>query len=329
MLTSGDGSRFARIALGHVTREYPNKLDHVLRGPDDVRGPRALHPIFYGSFDWHSCVHSYWLLAHLCRRFPDLPEAPEIRALFDAHFTDENVAVETAYALAHAGFERPYGWAWFLELAAELAPDDTDEGRRWSQTLAPLAAAFAKRFREFLPRATYPIRTGTHFSTAFALALAIDFPDEELRALIRAKAIAWYGGDRDCPAWEPGGDDFLSPALVEVECMRRVLPAEAFLVWLGGFLPDLAARRPATLFTPATVSDRSDGKIAHLDGVNLSRAWCFRRLAGALPDEDARRAVALDAAEAHLAASLPHLDGDYMGEHWLATYALLALTAAT
>jgi len=330
-MLASDGSRLARIALGHVTREYPNKLDHVLRGPEDLRGPRALHPIFYGSFDWHSCVHSYWLLTHLYRRFPDVPEAAAIRALVDAQFTDENVAGEVAYLRepGRGGFERPYGWAWLLELAAELAQHATDEGRRWSRALAPLAAAFADRFRDFLPRATYPIRTGAHFNSAFALALALDYPDAELGALVRAQAVAWFGGDRDCPAWEPGGDDFLSPALVEVECMRRVLPAAAFLVWLEGFLPDLAARRPATLFMPATVSDRSDGKIAHLDGLNLSRAWCFRNLARALPEGDPRRAAVLDAAEAHLAASLPHVSGDYMGEHWLATYALLALTAAT
>jgi hypothetical protein len=323
-----EASRLCRIALGHVTREYPSKLDHVLGGREDLLGPRELHPVFYGSFDWHSCVHSYWLLTHLYRAFPALPEGRQIAALVDGHFTAENMAVEVAY-LQRPGrgtFERPYGWAWLLKLAAELAQHTTDEGTRWSRALEPLAAAFAERFLDFLPRATYPIRAGTHFNSAFALALALEYPDVRLTALSREKAVGWFNGDRDCPAWEPGGDDFLSPALVEVECMRRVLPADAFLGWLDGFLPELAAGKPGTLFVPAVVSDRSDGKIAHLDGLNLSRAFCLRKLGGALPASDSRRAVVVESAQRHLAASLPHVSGDYMGEHWLATYALLALT---
>ena len=322
-------SRLANIALSHVTREYPNKLDHVLRGPDDLRAPRTLHPVFYGSFDWHSCVHTYWLLTHLYRTFPTLAERGEIAALVDAHLTEENVAAEVAY-LQQPGrgtFERPYGWAWLLKLAAELAQQSTEAGRRWSSTLQPLATVFVERFLDFLPRATYPIRSGAHFNSAFALTLAFEYPDVRLTQLIREKASAWYADDRDCPAWEPGGDDFLSPALMEVECMRRVLAAGAFLDWLDGFLPQLAAGKPHTLFIPVEVSDRSDGKIAHLDGFNLSRAFCLRSLARALPAADSRRALVLASAERHLAASLPHVTGDYMGEHWLATYALLALTA--
>jgi hypothetical protein len=326
---ASEASHLGRIALGHVTREYPNKLDHVLHGPADLCSPRALHPVFYGSFDWHSCVHSYWLLTHLYRTFPALAEGGQIAALVDAHFTSENVAGEVAY-LQQPGrgtFERPYGWAWLLKLAAELRQHTTEEGRRWSRALEPLAAAFVERFLDFLPRATYPIRSGTHFNSAFALALALEVSDVRLSSLIREKAIAWYAGDRDCPAWEPGGEDFLSPALVEVECMRRVLAADAFLEWLDGFLPRLAERSPHTLFAPVSVSDRSDGKIAHLDGLNLSRAFCLRSLARALPDNDPRRSIVLASAEDHLAASLPHVTGDYMGEHWLATYALLARTA--
>jgi DUF2891 family protein len=304
-------------------------LDHVLRGPEDLRGPRALHPVFYGSFDWHSCVHGYWLLTHLYRTFPDLAERNEIAALVDAHFIDANVAVEVAY-LHEPGrgtFERPYGWAWLLKLAGDLMQHSSDRGRRWSRALEPLATAFVERFLDFLPRATYPIRSGTHFNSAFALALACEYPEVRLASLIREKAVAWYGGDRDCPAWEPGGEDFLSPALVEIECMRRVLPADSFLDWLNGFLPRLAEREPRVLFHPAVVSDRSDGKIAHLDGLNLSRAFCLRALWRALPAADPRRSIVLDSAERHLATSLPHVTGDYMGEHWLATYALLALTA--
>lgn len=331
MLTPEAAGKFASLALAHVEREYPNKLDHVMNGPEEVRGPRELHPVFYGSFDWHSCVHGYWLLARVCRRFPALPEAARVRELFDRNLTDAKVAAEAAYLRQplRATFERPYGWAWLLMLAAELARHDTPEGRRWSAALTPLADEFAGRFRAFLPRATYPVRVGTHFNTAFALALALEYARESgdgaLAGLLAEKAEAWYGGDADCQAWEPGGDDFLSSALVEAECMRRSLPPERFAPWLERFLPRLGRREPATLFVPATVSDRTDGKIAHLDGLNLSRAWCWRSLAGSWPEGDPRRALALDAAETHLAASLPHVAGDYMGEHWLATFALLAL----
>jgi hypothetical protein len=328
-MLGAEASRLVRIALSHVTREYPNKLDHVLRGAEDLRAPRALHPVFYGSFDWHSCVHTYWLLTHVYRTFPALDEGREIAALVDAHFTDANMATEVAYLREgdRGTFERPYGWAWLLKLAAELMQHTTVEGRRWSRAIEPLAGAFVARFLEFLPRATYPVRSGAHFNSAFALALALEYPDPRLAAAIRDKAVSWYAEDRDCPAWEPGGEDFLSPALVEVECMRRVLSPDAFLAWLDGFLPGLAERRPPALFVPAAVSDRSDGKIAHLDGLNLSRAFCLRGLGRALPAGDARRAMVLESAERHLAASLPHVSGDYMGEHWLATYALLALKA--
>jgi hypothetical protein len=304
---------FARVALGHVTREYPNKLDHVLTGPADAQGPRALHPVFYGSFDWHSCVHAWWMLAHLRNRFPALPSAGAIDALFDSHLTPGNVAAECAYLdrPSARGFERPYGWAWALKLAAELRSD----------ALAPFAERFAARFRAFLPIATYPIRAGVHSNTAFALRLALDYPDEALRALLRQTAWRWYGADRDCQAWEPGGDEFLSPALTEAECMRAALPEADFRAWFAAFLPRLAQREPAALFAPATVSDRSDGKIAHLDGLNFSRAWCWRALAPFAPDPASIRATA----DAHVAASLPHVSGDYMGEHWLASFATLAL----
>jgi len=326
-------SQFARIALGHVTREYPNKLDHVMAGDEAAVSVRALHPIFYGSFDWHSCVHGYWLLARLKRRFPALPEAQAISGLFDAAFTEANVAAERAYLAEplSGGFERPYGWAWLLMLAAELKSHEDGAGARWSTALTPLAEAFAERFKSFLPKATYPVRTGVHTSTAFALRLAMDYAetcgDAELAALIPATLKAWHAEDADAQAWEPSGDAFLSPVLMEAEALRRALPEDQFQAWFFAFLPRLAASDPPALFVPATVSDRSDGKIAHLDGLNFSRAWCFRALASALPETDPRRAVMLDAAERHLDASLPHVAGDYMGEHWLASFALLALEA--
>ena len=302
---------FARVALGHVTREYPNKLDHILAAGEDVRSPRELHPIFYGSFDWHSCVHSYWLLVTLHRRFA-LPSevAAQVRDVVNAHVTDENVRAEVAYLERplSLGFERPYGWGWLLKLSASLAKSTSDEGQRWHRTLLPLAHVFAARFREHLPQATYPIRTGAHGNTAFALALSLDWAaqtsDAPFRRLLVDKAMDWYENDSDCDVWEPGGDDFLSPALVEAECMRRVLPPGAFLSWLGRFLPGLEIGAPTTLFVPATVSDRSDGKIAHLDGLNLSRVWCLRRLSAVLPPSDPRQTRLRAAIDAHLEVCL-------------------------
>ena len=324
-LTQELAEHFASIALGHVTREYPNKLDHVMTGPEDVASPKALHPIFYGSFDWHSCVHGYWMLARLTRLFPATRHAEAVAALFRQAFTPENVGAELAYVQkpASRGFERPYGWAWALMLAAELRRTP------YAQTFCPLEQAFVARFTQFLPLLTYPVRTGVHTSTAFALILAAAYAaeahDNALRDLLAARARHWFRADRAAPAWEPSGDDFLSPTLCEAEAMHRLLPPGEFVAWFDAFLPQLAEGKPETLFTPAFVSDRSDGKTAHLDGVNLSRAWCMRSLARAVTDEPRRRKL-LDSAESHLAAALPHVAGDYMGEHWLASFAVLALS---
>ncbi|MBI1198045.1 MAG: DUF2891 family protein [Phenylobacterium sp.] len=326
-LTPELASQFARIALGHVTREYPNKLDHVMTGPQDARGPRDLHPIFFGSYDWHSCVHGYWTLATVLRLHPEIPEAAQVRALFDEIFTTGNVDAEVAYLdrPSSRGFERPYGWAWLLKLQAELERHP----EAWARTLRPLADAFEDRLLAFLPLARYPIRTGVHSSTAFALRLAWDYPAGEaaLPSLIRDRAIAWHKDDRDANAWEPSLDDFLSPTLMTAALMSHVMAREAFRAWFAAYLPNAARQAPASLFTPAVPPDRSDGKMAHLDGVNLSRAWCWREIAAALDPADPVASVAEQAARAHLAASLPHVAGDYMGEHWLASFALLALTA--
>lgn len=313
-------SRLARIALSHVRREYPNVIAHA--------PPRSVHPIFYGSFDWHSCVHSYWMLATILGMFPRIGEAPAIAALFAEAFVKEAVEGERAYlerATLH-GFERPYGWAWFLMLQAELMRQETD----YAACLKPLAQLFAQRFAEYLPKATYPIRNGAHSNTAFALSLAREYvvaADAPLLALFEERAHAWYANDRDCQAWEPSGEDFLSPALCEAECMRRCLSTAEFLSWFRQFLPRLAQGEPKSLFEPVIVSDRSDGRIVHLDGLNLSRAWCWRSIASALPEGDPIRNIAAEAAARHLQASLPHVSGDYMGEHWLASFAALALLA--
>ena len=331
-LTRDVADKFAALALAHVGREYPNKLDHVMAGPADVIGPRAAHPIFFGSYDWHSCVHGYWLLARLLRRYPDFAHAGAIAALFDERITPANVSAECAYlARPEArGFERPYGWGWLLALQAELTQHKAGAGARAAKTLQPLAQAFTDRFKAFLPLADYPVRTGVHTSTAFALRLAADYAepnDPDLFNLMRDKVFAWYGGDRGAQAWEPSQDDFLSPTLMEAECMRRFLAPAAFRAWFRDFLPHAEDGAPAALFTPARVSDRSDGKIAHLDGLNFSRAWCWRAIAAAHDGEGKLARAARGAGEAHITASLPHVAGDYMGEHWLATFALLALEA--
>jgi hypothetical protein len=329
-LDAKTASAFARIALSHVEREFPNKLDHVLDGPGDLAAPRALHPIFYGSFDWHSCVHGYWLLAAVLRIEPELAEAEAIVRLFDAALTPAKVEGELAYLerASSRGFERPYGWAWLLKLQAELL---THSDPRWAKALQPLADALVKRFRDWLPKAAYPNRAGVHANTAFALALGADYAvaagDKPLWDVFAAKARAWYLADQDAQAWEPSGEDFLSPTLIEAECLRRYLAPTEFRVWIRSFLPRISAGEPACLLEPIPVTDRTDGKIAHLDGLNLSSAWCWRGLAAALPPSDPAADVALEAAERRLAAALPHLKGDYMGEHWLASFALLALLA--
>jgi Protein of unknown function (DUF2891) len=326
LLTAERAASFARLTLGHLGKQYPYKLDLVLTGPEDAVPPIKLHPIFHGSFDWHSCVHGWWQVMRLARLYPDMPEAAEIWERADTTLTPEKVAGELAFLArpSATGFERPYGWAWLLALHGELARHDEP----WAAALEPLARAFAARFHAFLPKLTYPLRVGTHFNIAFALTLARDWAevhDPALVILIDARARDWFGEDRDCQAWEPGGDEFLSSALCEALLMSRVLDCANFASWFGGFLPRAAQGEPATLFTPAHVSDRSDGKIAHLDGLNLSRAWCWRGISAALCEGHPVSRVAEEAATRHLAASLPHLAGDYMGEHWLATFALLAL----
>jgi len=314
---------FAEIALGHVVREYPSKLDHVLQAPEDAATPSALHPIFFGSYDWHSCVHGWWLLLRLKRLFPDNAASGWTAELADQMLVGDKAAAELAYfERAPATFERPYGWAWLLQLHGEAQRHDES----WAEALAPLAAAISARFTDHLPRLSYPIRTGAHYNSAFAMLLGLDWAEAiepDLAAMIRERALEYFADDAKCQAWEPGGDEFLSPALTEAHLMLRVLGAERLRRWLGDFLPELARGQPETLFTPATVSDRSDGKIAHLDGLNLSRAWSWRAIGRAVGGATGERAEA--AADAHIAASLPQVGGDYMGSHWLASFALLAL----
>jgi hypothetical protein len=326
-LDPATASRFARITLGHVGQEYPHKLDHVLDGPADAATPSALHPIFHGSFDWHSCVHSWWQLLTLRRLQPDIPEAASIADHANTMLTPENIGGEIAYLdrPTSAGFARPYGLAWALALHAEATRHPED----WGTSLEPLARNIAARLTAYITKLTYPLRVGTHFNTSFALTLSLDWArdhDLNLTALTEQRGRDWFAGDKACQAWEPGGDEFLSPALSEALLMSRILPNQVFRDWFDGFLPDSARESPATLFIPAHVSDRSDGKIAHLDGLNLSRAWAWKSLASALGCDHPVTPAAQAAADRHIAASLPHIADDYMGAHWLPTYALLALT---
>lgn len=324
--------RFAGVALHNVTTPYPYHVGHFARGADEIKPPTQLHPVFWGSYDWHSCAHMHWTLAR-CRRAALRPiDAAAIDAHFDARLTADAVAGELAYVSAsgRASFERPYGWGWVLKLAAEfeaMAPTHP-QARRWSRALAPLARHFADRFVDFLPRADYPSRVGSHGNSAFALNLALDYAEiTQHRALVQAiatRASAWFGRDRRYPAdYEPSGDDFLSPGLCEALLMARTVPACDFGDWWEAFAPAPAAL--ARWLTPVTVSDPSDPKIVHLHGLNLSRAWCWWRLSSCVPA--ALRAPVANAIETSLATSLPAAtDGHYVGTHWLASFALLALT---
>jgi hypothetical protein len=335
---------YARLALDNIGREFPSYVTVLLTGPGEFPDrPRDRTPVFYGSFDWHSCVEMHWVLVRLLKVAGDTAAgdtvpgdtvpAAEIRAALDRQFTPAGLRAEAEFMRAKGGFERPYGWGWALALAHELAtwPGDQD-APRWAAAMEPLSEALTENFLGWLPKATYPVRTGMHANSSFGLSLALphartlaDTEQPSLRAAIEDAARRWYLADADYPAaWEPSGHDFLSPALAEAELMARLLPADEFAPWLTAFLPGLAAGEPASLFTPAVVSDSSDGQIAHLHGLNLSRAWCFRRLAETLPPGDPRVRACTEAARRHAEASLPHVTADdYMVTHWLAAYAVL------
>lgn len=333
-MTREQASAFARLALKGLGKEYPNKLDHVMAGPDDVRGPRELHPAFFGSYDWHSSVHGHWMLARLLRVMPDLPEAQEIRAALDEHFTPANLKAEAEYFERKESrpFERPYGWAWLLKLAEELRGWDDPDAKRWAADLKPLADIIARRYLDFFPKQTYAIRTGVHPNTAFGLAFAHDYAvatrDSRLKELVEERARAYFGKDTDAPAkWEPSGADFFSATLMEADLMRRVLPPGEFGAWFAAFLPGAESGGPASLFDPAIVTDRTDPQLVHLDGLNLSRAWCMRSIAAALPAGSPTRAALAKSARRHAEAGLAHVaSGDYAGEHWLASFAIYLLT---
>jgi hypothetical protein len=331
-LTLVQAQRFAKLPLAGLPRVYPNHLMHLMTGAADIGTPEELHPVFYGCYDWHSAVHGFWLLARCLRRHADLPLRGEIESLFDRHLTVPAGEKEAAYftAAGRQAFERPYGWAWLLALAGALRTWSHPKAAGWAAALAPLERFIVAALPDYLKRLSYPIRAGVHSNTAFALVLALHYArstaDPALARALAAAALGYYRDDRDYPAhYEPSGDDFLSGGLIEALLMSSCLPTEDFTAWFAAFLPDYAAGR-AGPYDPAVVSDRSDAKIVHLDGLNLSRSWCLRGIAAALPPGHTARAALQAASQTHQAASLPHIDsGDFVGEHWLASFALLAI----
>jgi hypothetical protein len=329
---------YLAVAIENIRREYPYMPWMVVTGPGPLPSHRELHPAFFGSFDWHSCVEMYWVAVRLVRLFPGLENGAAARFAIDALLTRENIATERAFFdnPAHRSFERPYGWGWLLTLQAEFDAWDDPDGHRWAGILRPLSLDIAERYVSWLPMLTYPQRTGMHANTAFGILRALDFAESQAEAgdvtlldALVAAARRFFEDDADYPAhYEPSGADFLSPALAETELMIRIVPEKSFSTWLDRFLPHLASGNPAALFQPAIVSDQTDGQIAHLAGLNLSRSASFLAIARALPDGDNRRDRLTDAAEHHAETSLGSVTGgDYMVEHWLAAYATLLLTA--
>lgn len=333
-LDAKSASHFAGLALKCVKKEYPNKPDHVMNDESEVQSPSFFHPAFYGCFDWHSSVHGHWMLVRLLRMFPDLPETKEIRSVLNDNLSAENIEMEVKYLQqpSRKSFERTYGWAWLLKLAEELHEWNNPDSQKWSKNLKPLADAIVKQYIEFLPKQTYPIRRGVHPNTAFGIAFALDYAravgHNELEDLLVERSNACFLHDSDCPAsWEPDGDDFFSRSLIEADLMRRVLPREEFPEWFHHFLPRLADGKLESLLEPADVSDRSDPKIVHLDGLNLTRAWCMNGIARALPEDDPVRRILTESAIRHAQATLPHIaSGSYEGEHWLASFAVYLLS---
>jgi Protein of unknown function (DUF2891) len=328
-------ARFAGLALACVHQEYPSKIAHVLQGDADARAPRELTPAFYGCYDWHSSVHGHWLLARVARLLPDAPFAADARRALARSLTPANLAGELRYleGKGRASFERPYGLAWLLQLTAELREWETPEARGWAEALAPLERAAAARLREWLPKLTQPVRVGEHSQTAFALGLVLDWArvsgDTATEALVVRRSNDFYARDRACPIdYEPSGEDFLSPCLAEADLMRRVERSpKAYARWISALLPELPRGDGADWLPPGIVSDPTDPKLAHLDGLNLSRAWMLEGIAAGLPARDARVASLRATAALHREKGLAAVTGEhYEGGHWLGTFAVYLVT---
>ncbi|AON54087.1 DUF2891 domain-containing protein [Herbaspirillum seropedicae] len=330
-LTLERAEEFARMPLAYLRQEYPNHIMHLLNDESDVLSPRAMHPVFYGCYDWHSAVHGFWLLLRCLRKYPSLAAADEISVLFDEHFTSELMERETDYFRApnRTHFERPYGFGWLLALDQELRMSSHPRAPQWQAAMTPLTAKIRRLLLDYLVKLSYPIRVGTHFNTAFALALSLDYAryinDAELETAIVEWSQQHYGKDTDYPArYEPGGDEFISGALTEALLMSKVLSPDTFATWFDGYLPRIA--EVSQLMHPAHVSDPTDPKVAHLDGLNLSRAWCMKTVLRHLPVGHAARSAIEAAIQRHIAASIDQVVGShYSGGHWLASFAMLAL----
>ena len=335
-LDEAAASRFARLALGCVQKQYPNKIAHVMLSEADALPPRELTPAFYGCYDWHSAVHGHWLLVRLLRLFPNASFSKDARAALSTNLTPKNIATEVSYVKngARASFERPYGLAWLLQLSAELRGWDDKQGREWAATLAPLETLAASKLKTWLPKLHYPIRIGEHDQTAFAFGLMWDWAliagDTDMKALLVNASERFYRPDRNCPLnYEPSGQDFLSPCLAEADFMRRVLEPDTFAKWLSDFLPEIRSDGRGAWLQPGVVTDRSDPKLAHIDGLNLSRAWMLEGIAKGLTPADKRVAALLASAASHRAAALPAVTGEhYEGGHWLGTFAVYLTSQA-
>jgi hypothetical protein len=324
--------RFANLALGCVHKEYPNKLSHSLNSDADVAPPRKLTPAFYGCYDWHSSVHGHWLLVRLIRTFPTASFVPSAREALRQSLTAQNIAQEAAYLRAdgRSTFERPYGLAWLLQLSAELREWNDPQAREMAANLQPLEQAALERLKDWLPKLSHPVRIGEHSQTAFGLGLMLDYArvtnsDTRFADLLAAKARQFYLEDRNCPlTYEPSGEDFLSPCLGEADLMRRVLPSGEFALWLREFLPQISSD---SWLKPVVSPDPSDPKLAHLDGLNLSRAWMLEGIAAGLPKNDSRIRVILATADEHRRAGLAAVTGEhYEGGHWLGSFAVYLVT---
>lgn len=331
VLNLAEANKLAELPLACLNTQYPNKLGQTLSGEKDIQAPIDLHPAFYGCFDWHSSVHAHWSLVRLLKKFPKLDKAEQIKRKLEESLSKENIAGEMKYFQQehNKDYERTYGWAWLLKLAEELHTWDTDLGEELSENLRPLSDLIVERYTEFLPKLIYPIRVGEHSNTAFGLSFAYDYAvttkNEEFRTLLSNRAKEYYISDDGCPiTWEPSGFDFLSPCFQEIDIMRKVLPKAAFALWIEDFMPQL--RNENFTLTPGEVSDRTDGKLVHLDGLNFSRAWVLYGLANQYPKNFSHlKAVA----DAHVAYSFPNLVGDsYEGGHWLGSFAIYALEEA-
>jgi Protein of unknown function (DUF2891) len=326
--------RFATLALACVHKEYPNHISHTLNSDADAAPPRKLTPAFYGCYDWHSSVHGHWLLVRLVRTFPDAPFVSAAREALRQSLTAENIVQEAAYLRGEgrASFERPYGLAWLLQLVAELREWDDPEAREMAANLHPLEKVVLERLSNWLPKLSHPVRIGEHDQTAFALGLMFDYAhgngDQKFSEIVVSKAKQFYLNDKDCPlAYEPSGEDFLSPCLGEADLMRRVLLSQEFARWLRTFMPQISASGSLKWLQPVVSPDPSDPKLAHLDGLNLSRAWMLEGVAAGLPKDDKRLPSIMAAAEAHRRAGLAAVTGEhYEGGHWLGSFAVYLVT---